>query len=114
MIYKISITWHSPRSSTKLALITLNEDIEVNGYGIQSGFISDGGTVPFGFRNSFSPLGEGLPAFIAHDHRLANNFPRKEANKILYRDLLDCGVNRNRAWVMFIAVELYRKLKRVK
>lgn len=115
MIKEIKGTWISPSGSTKLTRFKLGEGIEVNGYGIPTGYITNGGNIPYGFRGIFNPLGEGLPAFIAHDHKIDElAVPRKQANKELRRDLIDCGVNARRAYTMYMGVEAYRIIKRIK
>jgi hypothetical protein len=115
MIKEIKGTWISPKGSTKLTRFRLGEDIEVNGYGIPTDFITNGGNIPLGFRGIVNPLGEGFPAFISHDHKIDElTMSRKQSNKELRRDLIDCGVNARRAYMMYMGVEAYRTLKRIK
>jgi len=113
-IRAIALIWIKPTSWRDRTKFKLMRDIDVNGYIIPKGFISDGATIPWGMRNSFNPVGIGMPAFIAHDHRCDNKVPRKAANKLFQRDLLDCGVSWIRAKMMYAGVEAYRITARVK
>lgn len=110
----IGVIWIQPRNWRSLPTFRLIEQVEINGYLVEAGFITDGASIPFGARNSFNPLGRAFPAALAHDHRCINKVPRKEANKLFRRDLLDCGVSRIRARVMYMGVEAYRIVARVK
>jgi hypothetical protein len=114
MIKEIKGTWISPKGSTKLTRFKLGEDIEVNGHGIPTDYITNGGNIPLGFRGIFNPFGEGLPAFIAHDHKIDAGLPRRPVNEEFRRDLKDCGVNARRAYMMYVGVEAYRIVKRIK
>ena len=115
MIKEIKGTWISPGGSTKLTRFKLGEDIEVNGYGIPTDFITNGGNIPLGFRGIVNPLGDGLPAFISHDHKIDElTMTRKQSNKELRIDLIDCGVNVRRAYILYMGVEGYRIVKRIK
>ena len=85
MIEAIKLTWHAPKKWSGLPLYQLDADIIINGYRIPRGSFTDGGTIPWGFRNTFNPMGKGFPAFIAHDHKLKrDNYDRKQADKELY------------------------------
>lgn len=113
MIKTIRTDWHFPKKG-ELPVFELLEDVDINGYKIKKGFVTDGASVPFGARNSFNPMGRAFPAAIAHDHRCVTNQPRKEANELFHRDLIDCGVSKTKARMMFIGVETYRIFKRIK
>jgi hypothetical protein len=110
----VSVRWHRPGSWKELAKFELLESIEVNGYAVPVGFITDGGSIPFGFRDTFNPLGKGFIAFIAHDKKCQDGYPRKQANREFYRDLKDSGVNVRRAYLMYLGTEAYRIVKRIK
>lgn len=111
MIKRISVTWAKPPSSLTLPKMILNESITVNGYVIPKGFATDGASIPIGARNAFYPMAKGFPAAIAHDHKcIYKPYSRKQADKEFYRDLLDCGVNRGRAYCMYLAVRMYATL----
>ena len=113
MIKTIRTDWDFPREG-ELPLFELLEDVDINGYVIKKGFVTDGASVPYGARNSFNPMGRSFPAAIAHDHRCVTFHPRQEANKLFHRDLLDCGVSRTKARMMLIGVEAFRIIKRIK
>ncbi len=110
----IALIWIRPESWGDRTKFKLMRKINVNGYVIPKGFVTDGASIPWGMRNTFNPVGIGMVAFIAHDHRCDNRVPRKEANKLFHRDLLDCGVSRIRARMMYMGVEAYRIAARVK
>ena len=114
MIKHLNLTWLMPDSSTSLVTIKLLEPLEINAYVIEEGFTSDGGTIPLLLRGIFNSKGQGLPAFIAHDHRLVKGMLRKQANLALRRDLISCGVNKNRARLLFAGTEAWRILRRIK
>lgn len=114
MIEHVDVRWLKPKNWSDLPRFKLLSKAKINGYFIERGFITDGGSVPFGLRDSFNPLGKGFPAFIAHDHRAVNKLPRKPANNQFLIDLKDCGVNARRAYVIYLAVEAYRIIKRIK
>jgi hypothetical protein len=114
MIKVIGLIWMQPRHWKSLPKFKLIDDVIVNGYVIESGFVTDGASIPLGARNSFNPLGRAFPAALAHDHRCVSKFPRKEANKLFHRDLIDCGVSKTRSRMMLIGVEAYRIIMRVK
>ena len=114
MVKVIALIWIKPVKWSARAKFKLLRDLTVNGYVIPKGFISDGATIPFGMRNSFNPVGIGMAAFIAHDHRCVSEVPRKEANELFRRDLRDCGVSWIRARMMYMGVEAYRIAARIK
>lgn len=104
----IKMRWTKPNSSTMLTRWIVDEDVTVNGYKVIAGFITDTGSIPWGMRDQFNPVGRGLPAFIVHDAKcIDTNYSRKKADKELYRDLQDCGVNKRRAWIMYMGVRAY-------
>jgi hypothetical protein len=112
MIEKIPVIWIKPKGD-RLPKFKLISEVTINGYVIQSGFITDGASIPWGARNTFNPLGQAFPAAIAHDKRCKDNEPRKMANKLFLRDLLDCGINKLKANAMYMGVEAYRVVKRI-
>lgn len=114
MIDEILITWMKPKHWSDRTRFLLNQSLDINGYKVPSGFITDGGSIPWGMRNTFSPVGKGFPAFCAHDKKCVDKEDRKQADKELYRDLKSCGVNRGRAWAMYKAVRAYATLARIK
>ncbi len=104
---QINLTWIKPKKWSDLPLYKIEKGLFVNEYYVEIGFITDGGTIPWGLRDIFNPMGKGLPAFIAHDHKCKrDDYDRKQADKELYRDLKDCGVNVRRAWLMYRAVRM--------
>ena len=113
MIKKLPVIWLAPEGM-ELPRFRLITEVEINGLTIPAGFITDGASIPWGARNNFNPLGQGFIAAVAHDYRYAMKHPAKEANDLFYRDLLDCGVNKIKAKLMYAAVEVYRVVKRLK
>ena len=61
---EIKVTWLAPDSWSELTKFRINEALITNGYATEEGFITDGGTIPWGFRNTFNPTGKGFQAFI--------------------------------------------------
>ena len=114
MINRIGLIWMQPDDWKELPKFKLIDKAVINGYEVEVGFITDGSSIPFGARNTFNPMGRALPAALAHDHRCVNKAPRKEANQLFHRDLLDCGVSKTRARMMYMGVEAYRVVMRVK
>jgi hypothetical protein len=52
MIDEIRVNWIRPDRWCDLPLFETLEHIEVNGYAVPVGFITDGGSIPFGFRDN--------------------------------------------------------------
>lgn len=76
---------------------------------VNQGFVTDGFTLPWFVRWFHNPFGKGLKAAIVHDYELAKN--RNPNAHIIFRDLLiECGVNKAKAQVMYLAVTVYQKL----
>lgn len=108
MIKEIDIRWIKGDTRWyQLQRFVLLKGVIINGYAINAGFVTDAGSIPFGFRDSFNPIGRGFPAFLSHDHKCKHLKNRKQADKEFYRDLLDCGVNPVKAQIMYRAVRLY-------
>lgn len=115
MIEYVRVTWLKPDKWSDLTKWSLIEGIEINGYYTPAFFITDGGSIPFPVRGTFNPTGKGFLAFIAHDHKCKRtDYSRKQADKELYIDLQDCGVNKRRAWLMYAAVRAYAITMRIK
>lgn len=87
---------------------------------IQEGFLSDGCTIPKGFRwlMGCPHTGKYLPASIIHDYILEHpqivNYKRKLASRIFKIALLNEGVKPFKAQVMYLAVDLWQAVKNIK
>ena len=105
---EIAVTWIKPDRWNTLTRFRIDEPLlEINGYKIRHKYITNGANIPWGMRNSFNPVGKPFPACIAHDQRCDDGEPRKESDKLFYRDLKDCGVNKFRARAMYLGVRGY-------
>lgn len=80
-------------------------DLELFGHHIPKGFKTDGLSIPWWARWLVDPVGKGLAAGLVHDHQLSANGmyvnERKSADKLIYRNLRDCGFSRLRAWLCY-------------
>lgn len=106
----IKLEWIRPTESKSLALFKLSEPLSVLGHTIPSGFVTDGASVPVGFRSIFNPLGKAFPAAILHDYLLTNK-SRKLADKIFLQALEQCGVGTGRRRLMYWAVRITSRIK---
>lgn len=91
---------------------TLSRDAYVNEFVIPKGFTWDGCSSPK-FAQIISPRwGSNAGAFLTHDYLYSAkhgpvDITRKQADKILYRDLRANGVGRVRAFAVYKTVDLF-------
>ena len=112
MINQIKLIWLKPSSWHQLTRFVIDDDLEINGFKIKRGFVVDGASIPFGFRSAFNPMGKVFPAAIVHDYMCKYDFDRKEADDLFYENMLECGVNRGRAYIQYLAVRAYAVVTR--
>ena len=96
----------------------LLEQVEIKGYTIPKGFITDFATIP---RFALSLMGRPTRqqfrrASLIHDYLLKEtDINTKEASKIFYDVLIEDGNHKFKAYIMYISVKylrnIYRKLK---
>lgn len=85
----------------------------------ESDFISDGCSIPIGFRWLFGcpHTGKYLPASIIHDwileHPESVNYNRQFASRIFKQALLNEGVKPLKAQIMYLAVDIWQTVKNV-
>lgn len=91
----------------------LVEPIELFGYTVPAGFVTDGASIPKIFWSFIgSPFtGKYVEVAILHDYLYsgAEDISFKEANRIFYEGMRRVGVNRFKAYLMYIAVKLFGK-----
>ena len=89
----------------------LDADVKHLEYTIPTGFQWDGASVPRLFWFFMPKWGEHSIAFLMHDFLYSAECPydvsRAVADKIMYNDLCDAGVNRQRAWLVYKTVRLF-------
>ena len=91
---------------------TLSRDAYVNEFVIPKGMTWDGASVPRPAQVFVQRWGENSGAFLTHDYLYSAkhgpaDITRKQADKILYRDLRANGVGRVRAYVVYKTVDLF-------
>jgi hypothetical protein len=88
----------------------LLEDYDIRGYTIPKGFVTDFATLP---RFSLSLMGRPTRgqfqrASLLHDYLLKEKvIPREDADKLFHKILLEDGVNKRKAYVMYLAVSFF-------
>ena len=91
----------------------LVEPIELFGYKVPTGFVTDGASIPRFFWSFIgSPFtGKYVEVAILHDYLYSGveDISFKEANKIFYKGMLKAGVNPIKAYLMYKAVCLFGK-----
>ena len=75
-------------------------------FSVLPGFITDGASVPRVFWSYASPFsGRHVAAVILHDALYAVHYRnRKVCDKILYEALIDLGIRKSKAWLMYRSV----------
>ncbi len=106
---KIDLFYDSKENSTKFKLI---EDLEVQGFTIPSGFISDGGSIPRMLWSWASPLdGRFLAVYCCHDYLYTTGIlSREDADKLLKKGLVEAGMGETKARTIYTAVKMFRGL----
>ena len=90
-------------------MLTLLDDIEVSGWTVPKGTVSNGASVPRAFWSYCSPLdGRYLDVFVWHDWAYAEHIlPRKKID-ILMRDLLITrGMSKSKSYTIYYAVRAF-------
>ena len=90
---------------------TLDADVHHRGFTIPTGFTWDGASVPRPFWFIMPKWGENSRGFLVHDYLYSKGAPasvsRAEADSIMYTDLLDSGVSKPRAWLVYKTVRVF-------
>jgi len=90
---------------------TLSQPATVNGFEVPEGFSWDGASVPKPAQMIMPRWGENSGAFLIHDYLYSVDGPgcvsRKQADKILYKDLRSNGVGRIRSWLVYKTVDVF-------
>lgn len=77
---------------------------------IPKGFETDGATIPRPFRWILPPLGTYLRAVVVHDYLYTQGlFSKALADRTLRRILIEDGVSKPIASIMYLAVKLFGK-----
>ncbi len=115
MIDSLKVEWIRPESYKELTKWRTLENVAINGTYIPAGFITDSGSIPYLFRRNVNPVGQGFIAYVSHDWKCeAKGYPRLQADQELLRDLIDSGMNKNRARLVYWAVRSYARIKGLK
>ena len=88
----------------------LREPFEYMGYTVPSGYITDGATIPRIFWSVVgSPFtGRYVKPAVLHDWLCTSKVVDfKTANKVFYKSMRKAGVNRFKARIMYLAVDIY-------
>ena len=85
----------------------LLEKVIIKGYEIPAGYITDFASVPRSLWNVLPPTGLHNTAAILHDWLYDNRIgERKKADEIFYKVMIESGVNKIAAKVMYWGVRL--------
>lgn len=74
---------------------------------VPKGFITNGASIPFGFKSFFSPTGKYFGAAIVHDYMLKSGNTFKESNKEMLEEMKHLGVEKYRMCLIYGAVSIY-------
>lgn len=92
----------------------LVEDVEIVGYTVPKGFVTDGVSTPYLLSFIVSPTGKAMKSAILHDYLLSmtdKGESRIGCDKAFYDALIDDGISKWRAKIMYYAVRLYGIVK---
>mmetsp|Transcript_21723 Transcript_21723/g.10156 ORF Transcript_21723/g.10156 Transcript_21723/m.10156 type:complete len:114 (-) Transcript_21723:2127-2468(-) len=89
----------------------LFKPLDIIGYTVSAGFITDGATTPRMLWCLFPPMGRYAKAAVLHDFILKEN-PRDIADKEFLKCLLTLSVPRWRAYIMYAGVRVFSIWKR--
>lgn len=90
-----------------LVYFILLEDVVVKGYCIPKGFETDFASVPKSLWNILPPLGKHNRASLLHDFLYVNNInSRKYSDHLFLCTMLEDGVNKIKAYLMYFGVRL--------
>lgn len=88
-------------------LFRLLEPVEVNGFVIPKGFVTDFASVPKSMWNILPPLGLHNEGALLHDYLYDNRIgTRKQADDIFLNVMLSSGVKTHVAWIMYLGVRI--------
>lgn len=85
----------------------LLEPLELCGFKVPEGFVSDGASVPRVFWSLFPPVGRYFLAAVLHDYLLVIGHPWMKANKIFLAALRAQKVAKIPRYSMYAAVVVY-------
>lgn len=79
------------------------------------GFVTDLASVPRIFRSLYSVHGEHTQAAVIHDYLYSERngdkrFTRKESDQIFHEAMLELGVRKTKAYLMYLAVRVGGRL----
>lgn len=90
----------------------LLEEIELLGYKVPAGFVSDGATTPRFMWAWIPPVDKYFPAAVVHDYLLeTTNIRRKDIDKIFYQCLKALNISFLVRYAMYIGVRINSILK---
>jgi hypothetical protein len=93
----------------------LKEDVEIKGYTIPKGFVTDFATIP---RFALSLMGRPTRqqfrrASLLHDYLLKEtDVSNEESSRLFYEVLLEDGTKPFKAYIMYLSVKYLRKVYR--
>lgn len=88
--------------------------VRQNTYTVPKGFETDLASVPRLFQNMFPSDGKYKEQAVLHDYLLTSNtMSRRMADKIFYYAMIDNGIKPLTAYVLYQAVRLYSRSKRL-
>ena len=111
---EIDVTIILPANSRDWPLYVLLNDLEFFGYVVPKGFVSDGATVPRIAWALLPPVHEYFPSAVLHDWMIEQGFPRKLSDQVFRDSMIELGVNKYRARIMYAAVRSYATIFRLK
>lgn len=97
----------------------IDEPLTFQGVTVPAGFISDGASVPRPLWWFLPQWGRYSSAAIVHDYLcrsldegIALGLTRRDADRIFYDGMIECGVNITIRWLMWVSVRLYAIIAR--
>lgn len=114
MIREIRVTWIRPDKWGDVIRVRLDQDLKIGGHTVPRGFVTDGNSVPFGFRWVFRPYGRMFVPAVVHDYLLRfSAIPREDVDRV-YLELGKLeGVPTWTRYPMYYAVAAYTKFKKI-
>ena len=103
---KADIWWDGRERSTKLTLL---EPIDVEGWTVPAGYVSDGSSIPRAFWAWLDPLdARYVKVFVWHDWAYDEGiFPREHVDGMMRQYLVRAGMRRSQAAVIYWMVTLF-------
>lgn len=108
---EVNVTILIPENSKDKVFYRLLDDITFHGYTIPKGFITDGASVPRIAWSLLPPVHEYFPASILHDWMLSTGEDRKVCDDVFRESMIEMGINKYRANIMYYAVRAYSRIK---